>query len=187
MIFDGRGCRVIDGSNNLVATATLTNHTYRLDQPKPTKSTEPNLNLSTTLTTDSSLWHRRLGHINRKSLELMKKKAAIGFNFTNMDSKPCVTCIEGKQHRLPFTKLGKRASKPLELVHSDLCGPMETTSLGGSKYFLTFIDDHTNKVFVFSLTSKNQVFDFSRYLKLELKKKLVYKLKLYEAIMVVNM
>lgn len=51
VIFDGRGCRVIDGNDNLVATATLTNHTYHLDQPKLTKSIEPNLNLSTTLMT----------------------------------------------------------------------------------------------------------------------------------------
>ena len=54
----------------------------------------------------------------------------------------CEACILGKQHRLPFNfENSRRARAPLELVHSDLVGPMQTTSIGGSTYFMTFIDD----------------------------------------------
>ena len=64
----------------------------------------------------------------------------------------CEGCVYGKQHRNPFpTDGGLRAKKVLELIHSDLCGPMQTTSFGGAKYFLTFIDDFSRKTFVYIL------------------------------------
>ncbi len=47
-----------------------------------------------------------------------------------------------------------RATKPLEIVHSDVCDPMRTTSLGGARYFVTYIDDFSRKVWVYSLKSK---------------------------------
>lgn len=70
---------------------------------------------------------------------------------------PCEPCIKGKHHRNPFPKEGTRASEQLELIHSDLCGPMETTSAGGSRYFLSFIDNSTRKVFIFFLKDKSEV------------------------------
>ncbi|KAM1631761.1 hypothetical protein ACFX13_019901 [Malus domestica] len=65
----------------------------------------------------------------------------------------------------PFDK-GKvwRASQPLELIHSDICGPMQITTLRGNKFFLTFIDDHTRMCWVFFLQHKSQVFNiFKRF------------------------
>jgi hypothetical protein len=49
-----------------------------------------------------------------------------------------------------------RATKPLEIVHSDVCGPMRTTSLGGARYFVTYIDDFSKKVWVYLLKSKGE-------------------------------
>jgi hypothetical protein len=46
------------------------------------------------------------------------------------------------------------ATKPLEIVHSDVCGPMRTTSLGGARYFVTYIDDFSRNVWVYLLKSK---------------------------------
>jgi IS30 family transposase len=57
-----------------------------------------------------------------------------------------------------------RASKLLELVHSDVCGPMKTTSRGGARYFVTFIDDFSRKIHVYLLRTKGEVFDkFKEY------------------------
>ena len=54
----------------------------------------------------------------------------------------CEGCIFGKQHRENFPVINSyRARTPLEIVHSDICGPMQTSSIGGCNYFLTFIDD----------------------------------------------
>lgn len=66
-------------------------------------------------------------------------------------------CLKGKQHRFPFPKRGSRAASLLDLIHSDLCGPMEVQSFNGAKYFLTLIDDLSRKVFVFFLRTKEHV------------------------------
>ncbi len=57
-----------------------------------------------------------------------------------------------------------RASKLLELVHSDVCGLMKATSRGGARYFITFIDDFSKKTHVYLLKTKGEVFDkFKEY------------------------
>ena len=53
----------------------------------------------------------------------------------------CEPCTKGKHHKSPFR--GTRAKEPLDLVHTDVCGKLNTKSLGGAEYFLTFIDDRT--------------------------------------------
>jgi transposase InsO family protein len=47
----------------------------------------------------------------------------------------------------------------LGLMHSDVCGPMKTLSLDGARYFLTFIDDFSRKVWVYPLKAKSEYFD----------------------------
>ena len=52
----------------------------------------------------------------------------------------CSGCVAGKMHRKPFPTVGEiRSSRKLQLVHSDACGPVHTESIGGAKYFLTFL------------------------------------------------
>ncbi|CAL9156346.1 unnamed protein product, partial [Musa hybrid cultivar] len=59
-------------------------------------------------------------------------------------AKLCEVCVMGKQKRKPFkVRKIKRACNRLNLVHSDVCGPINLVSLGGSRYFLTFTDDHS--------------------------------------------
>ena len=73
---------------------------------------------------------------------------------------PCAHCLTGKQHRVVF----KRSSPPtrrkniLDLVHTDVCS-MSERSIGGALYFVTFIDDHSRKVWLHLLKSKDQVLD----------------------------
>jgi hypothetical protein len=64
----------------------------------------------------------------------------------------------GKQQRDAFPNEGKKATEPLALVHSDLCGPMSVPSLGKARYFLTYIDDATRFTFISFLQTKDQVF-----------------------------
>ena len=68
---------------------------------------------------------------------------------------PCESCILAKHHRESFSKgMSYRVRVPLEIVHSNLCGKMKTPSLGGSTYFLTFIDDFSRKTCVYFLKYK---------------------------------
>jgi hypothetical protein len=58
----------------------------------------------------------------------------------------CQDCIESKHQRTYFLKVEvTKVSKILELVHSNVCGPMKTTSHGGAQYFVTFIDNFLKK------------------------------------------
>ena len=77
----------------------------------------------------------------------------------------CEGCILGKQHKESFP-VGKsiREKAPLEIVHSDVCGPMQIPSFVRNKYVLTFIDDYTRKTWVLVLKQKSEVFEkFSHF------------------------
>ena len=72
----------------------------------------------------------------------------------------CEGCVEGKMHRKPFKPVGEiRSTRRLQLVHSDVCGPMSTQSVGGRRYFVTFIDDFSRCCSVYFLRHKSEVFE----------------------------
>ena len=106
------------------------------------------------------LWHKRLGHLNAKwvkALQNMVSGMDLGKVPSNVVPFACEGCVEGKQARQPIpSDGGTRATKVLELVHSDVCRPMRTTSMGGGRYFLTFIDDFSRKLWVYVLKSKRE-------------------------------
>jgi hypothetical protein len=52
----------------------------------------------------------------------------------------CEHCLAGKATKLPFGKV-KKASSLLQLIHSDICGPMNVREIHGGNYFTIFIDD----------------------------------------------
>ncbi|UYV66792.1 hypothetical protein LAZ67_4002870, partial [Cordylochernes scorpioides] len=65
----------------------------------------------------------------------------------------------GKQTRLPFPEVSlTKSTEPLQLIHSDICGPMRTKSYGVALYFATFIDDFSRMIFTFVMKGKNEVF-----------------------------
>jgi len=110
---------------------------------------------------EGKLWHERYGHLNFTYLNLMHKLGmVIGLPNIQHDKYLCEAFLHGKQSRDHFEKQGAwRERKPLELIHSDLCGPMQTLSIGGSKYFLSFIDDFSRKIWVYFLKNKFEVFE----------------------------
>lgn len=72
----------------------------------------------------------------------------------------CEVCQFGQQSQLPFpTKQATRALEELQLIHTDVCGPMEAISLNGSKYFLLFIDDYSKMCWIYFLKQKSDVFE----------------------------
>ena len=90
------------------------------------------------------LWHQRFGHLGVKNLKTLQDEELVeGLKFNDSkDMQFCEACVEGKQTRNSFLKgQATHATELLEIVHSDVCGPMQTTSLGGHRYFVTFIDD----------------------------------------------
>ena len=93
-----------------------------------------------------NLWHQRLGHVNVKYLQdLSQKEMVTGMKLPKEAQLSfCEGCVEGKMHRQPFKPVGEshRSSRKLQLVHSDVCGPMDE-SIGGKRYFVSFIGDYS--------------------------------------------
>jgi hypothetical protein len=147
--FKGSRCEIKSKYGDLLATAHDRGGIYKLD------SAEQSANITTT-SHAPELWHRRVGHPGN-SIAVHFKEAVTGCNSVPATEGTCVPCLQGKHHRSPFPKDSKRDANLLDLIHSDLCGPMENDSLGGSRYFLTLIDDHSKKIHVYFLRHKNEV------------------------------
>ncbi|KAH9778820.1 Integrase catalytic domain-containing protein [Citrus sinensis] len=104
------------------------------------------------------IWHLRLGHIGERGLKELEKQGVLGNEkLGNLDF--CEDCVLGKATRSSFKRSVHKSKDKLEYVHSDLWGPAQQISLGGNSYFLSFIDDYSRKVWVYTLKSKDQVFD----------------------------
>lgn len=108
----------------------------------------------------SWLWHRRLGHLNFQSLKnLQQKNMVYGLPTIEEAKEVCEGCALGKHHREAFPKeKAWRAKAPLELVHTDVCGPMDTTTHRGNKYFIIFIDDFSRMTWIYFMRQKSDVF-----------------------------
>lgn len=82
----------------------------------------------------------------------------IGMDFKDSNSSSnCKTCLAAKLPRQPFPKRENRSTELLQIIHTDLCGPMRTTSNGGAKYFMTITDDRSRWGDVYFLKSKDEV------------------------------
>ncbi|CAL2232094.1 unnamed protein product [Prunus armeniaca] len=119
------------------------------------------------VTEDSWIWHRSLGHLNFVSMKKMQQMEMVtGLPVLTKMKDVCEGCVSGKHHREKFDKEGAwRASCPLELVHTDLCGPMQNESIGGNRYFITFIDDFSRMCWVYFLRNKSNTFNVFKQFK----------------------
>ena len=109
------------------------------------------------------LWHRRLRHLNVRSvftLQNMVRGMNLGKISHPTSTLVCKACIEGKQFATKWGNDTERvATKPLEIVHSDVCGFIRNMSVGGAKYFVIFVDDFSRKVRVYMTKCKRKWLD----------------------------
>ena len=83
-----------------------------------------------------------------------------GLPLVSCKDSVCSGCVLGKHHRDSFDKCASwPASVPLELVHSDLCGPLPYASFSRFKYFLTLINDYSRCTWFYFLKLKSKVFN----------------------------
>ena len=114
---------------------------------------------------DTSLttWHLRLGHLNLQDVKKLASKNMVEGMSVNSSNSVSVTdcegCALGKQTRLPFPSSSSKTANVLDLVHSDVCGPMSVASVGGSSYFITFIDDFSRYVWVHIIKRKSDALE----------------------------
>ena len=104
------------------------------------------------------LWQSRLTHIGVK---LMKKLHANGLleslDYESLDA--CEPCLMGKMTKTPFSITMERVTDLLEIIHTDVCGPMSVDARGGYRYFLTFTDDSSRYGYIYLMKHKSDTFE----------------------------
>jgi hypothetical protein len=91
----------------------------------------------------------------------MKRLHSDGF-LTSFDFESYETyeaCLLGKMTKAPLIGFPERVSDLLELVHTDVCGPMSMTTRGGFQYFITFTDDFSRYGYVYLMKHKSETFE----------------------------
>ena len=104
------------------------------------------------------LRHCRLGHIGVKR---MKKLHADGL-LESLDYESlgaCEPCLMGKMTKTLFSGTMERATVLLEIIHTDVCGPMSVEARGGYHYFLTFTDDLSIYGYIYLMKHKSKTFE----------------------------
>ncbi|KAJ9548119.1 hypothetical protein OSB04_020662 [Centaurea solstitialis] len=103
------------------------------------------------------LWHVRLGHVSASRLQFLASTGALG-QLKSCDISDCSGCKLAKFSTLPFNKSMSCSFAPFDLVHSDVWGPSPVSSKGGSKYYVSFIDDYTRYTWVFLMKRRSDFF-----------------------------
>ncbi|MCO5608578.1 hypothetical protein L7F22_062790 [Adiantum nelumboides] len=162
VIFEDDRCIVRDRENgySLITTGTLENGLFVLDRYE--KQIQACIaETKTQAMQDAELWHARFEHVGYGSLMTLQRHNMV-HDLSLLEMPPrhvCEGCVLGKMHRFAFSQDGSvRVTRKLQLVHSDVCGPMRTSSVGNSLYFVTFIDDFSRFCWVYPLKAKSHVF-----------------------------
>jgi hypothetical protein len=104
---------------------------------------------------DLKLWHARLGHYYNQNLQKFLENNNI--KEEKNDNINCEDCKISKLKKKPFNKTINKSSSPLQVVHSDIVGPLKPSpSFSGYKYYITFIDDFSRKCWVYLLKHKSE-------------------------------
>jgi transposase InsO family protein len=159
MQFHAMGATIYRGQNNQpVLTAKRQGNLYCINGTVVPPNTA---NIASANYSNVKLWHRRLGHIGRATLETMLRHNSVqGLpQMTDFDIGFCNECAANKMTRSPFPERTSRTSGVLDLIHSDICGPMQTTTIGGNRYFITFIDDYSRKAHTYCIKTKDQALE----------------------------
>lgn len=151
--FDENGCKIIDANKDVVATGLRYGGLYHL------KLAGVSMKVSADHHNQNCQhqWHRRMGHRNWAALErINKEQLGSGMKINDCGIKQvCKCCLEGKAARSPFPAiLERKSSQILDIVHTDLCGPMKTHTPSGNKYVMNLVDDFSRFTVTYLLRNK---------------------------------
>ena len=156
-------CEVIDKKGKIILTGYRTlNNCYSINPNNKSSLTCSRAQFDTT-----DLWHRRLGHINYRNLIHIANKERVK-GIPKLKSEPktiCGECMKGKQVKSTHKKIFDiNTTRPLDLLHMDLMGPMRTESIGGKRYVLVVVDDYSRFSFVCMLREKSETLEHLKVL-----------------------
>ena len=134
-----------EGTVLLTAPIDISNTTYLAGQVISTLGSAQ-FSATSTLPLTPALWHRRFAHFHHAGVQSMAQESLVHGMKLDSKSAPdaiCEPCLAGKLNAAPFPLSTHCASQPLELVHSDVHGPLPVRTPSGMRYWVTFIDDNT--------------------------------------------
>lgn len=116
---------------------------------------------------ESQLWHNHLGHLSYDGLKTLASKQIVnGLPTILVTQELCIHCLTGKQHQNSMSKKSLwRVSEKLQLIHANLCGLIRPSSNNNKKYFLSYIDDFSQKTWVYFLHDKVETFSLFKSFK----------------------
>ena len=107
---------------------------------------------------DSYLWYYRLGHVNKNKIDKLIKKCVLEIN--DYESLSIYeSYLLSKMTKSSFKKKSERASNILNLVHTDVCGPMNIDTRRGYNYFIIFTNDLSRYGYVYLMKHKSKSFE----------------------------
>jgi len=180
------GTCLITRQNLVIGNAKLSGNLWVLDTVQTEDSPESPEDEGAFLTSSEkalALWHLRFNHLNEDELRRMARSQAVkGLDISDLNGDPvkgrCEGCARGKQHRHPFPSSEKKDRSPLELIHSDLVGPLVETVQTKKKYILTFIDDCTRRSWVYLLGKKSETFQCFKQFQKQVERQSGHKIKI---------
>jgi hypothetical protein len=104
------------------------------------------------------VWHKRMAHLHHGALRVLREMGTGVPDFSSEHHELCKGCALGKYTKTTFPSSDSRAAGILDLIHSDVCGPMSSALLTGSLYYVVFIDDISRKTWICFMKTKGQVF-----------------------------
>ncbi|CAJ2656475.1 unnamed protein product [Trifolium pratense] len=154
IIFKDDACKVFHDEKGLIMATTMTfNRMFVIKAPVIVPQC-----MKISGADDSTLWHQRYGHLSFKGMNILtQKQMVIGLPKLKESNEKCTNCMKGKQQKQSAPKKSSwRASTKLELVHSDICGPISPESNGKKRYFITFTDDMSRKTWIYFMYEKSE-------------------------------
>ncbi|GKF01783.1 retrovirus-related pol polyprotein from transposon TNT 1-94 [Tanacetum coccineum] len=151
-------CYICDLNGNDLLTGSRSTDLYSIT-PQDTSTPNPICLMAKASSSQAWLWHRRLSHLNFDSINLLSKNnIMIGLpKLKFIKDHLCFSCELGKAKRKSFqTKTTPSSKRRLQLLHMDLCGPMQVESINGKKYVLVIVDDYSKYTWTHFLRSKDE-------------------------------
>ena len=156
IVFKTNKC-LIYKNNQLIVEIEKQNNSYQINGT--VDSITENIATYANKSVDLKQWHLRLGHSGIDQLKAtITKNNSINKNILNFNSDwNCKTCYKGKLSVKPIVGNLVKANKPLEIIYSDVCGPIQVNSIDGFRYYVSFIDDFTRMSIVMLIKTKSDI------------------------------
>jgi hypothetical protein len=149
--FTEQACYILHPSATILF-AMISNKSYILKLRNSKNAQNVKVDMAMTCIHD---WHRKMGHRNLAHIQKVKDILKLKVCKCKCNSE-CIGCLKGKFHALPFPKLSEKPLEPRDVITTDVCGPFRNTSIGGSRYFVTFTCANTDYTEVSTIKAKSE-------------------------------